>query len=343
MTAPASITLARPGYFKKTEIATSPPEMSWRTDGPGSLSCQTDTKELARRGYPPVGRIGLKGKWLWYEHPTAGGWGGVVTGTTVNGPITEIRAEDFAVLLRRRTVAANWRPFASSPGTIALQYLTSANRAGEQLGLTSWTAEEGADVIDFDPRAGDLCDEILPELADYGYQWQVLSRSQLERAFVFRRRVGRDKRATVLLTDRNINLDSLSIDGDLWTVANSIEGIAADSDFVKSAGYVLENRTSVKALGRRYEAQIAYDGVATRSTIAPLVKRDLARLSYPAEIVTLDVNDTDQVWREFREGDTITVALEYAGIRCPMTVDVRSLSVENQLVTISGELLVAET
>lgn len=343
MAAPSAILLGYPGWANQREVPTSPPDMSWRTDGVGSFSCEAETKELARLGFTPISRTGIKGRWLWYEHPTAGGWAGSITSTEVHGAFTTINAEDFATNLRKRKLGSGLRPIVASPGTIVLQYLTSSERAGENLGLTGWTAEEGGETIPWEPRGGDLCDEILPELADFGYQWHVRSNTKDERLFEFRRRLGTDKRRRVMLSDgRHILAESVSISGDLWTVANSIEGVAADTSYNNGRGYTLESSASIRTLGRRFEEQIAYTGVATRSTIAPLVKKDLAKLQYPSEVITLDVIDSEDVWRDFREGDTVTVQLESAGVQCPMEIDLRSLSVGEALVSISGRLLVGE-
>lgn len=344
MTAPSFATIARVGWVGAAEIPLAGLSLSWRTDGAGLLTGIADAKELSRYGFSPTARNGLKGKWLWYEHPTAGGWAGTITGSETQGAFTTITAEDFATNLRKRRLGSNWRPFPSSPGAIVLQFLTSAERAGENLGLTGWVAEEGGDTITWDPRAGDLYEELIPELADFGYQWHVISRTKDERLFEFRRRLGTDKRRSVLLSDgRHIIAESADITGDLWTVANSIEGIAADSDYNHARGYQQDSQASIRALGRRFEEQIAYDGVATRSTIAPLVKKDLAKFSYPQELITVDIMDADDCWRLFREGDTVSIALAAAGIQCPMQIDVRSLDVDTATVTISGALLVSET
>lgn len=343
MTAASEIEIGRPGWDQVRRLACSPPSMSWRTDGPGTFNATLSTDELLDWRMPPASRTGLKGKWLWYEHPIAGAWGGVITATSVRGAFTDITAEDFAVLLRKRRTAANYRAQSASPGTMALVYITSAERAGDYLGLTAWTADESGDPIDYDPRGGDLADEIIPELAEFGYQWRVLSRTKDERWFDFRPRLGADLRRTVhLLSGRHIVAESEAIDGDLWTVANAISGVAGDQQFEVSRGYFAENRASVKALGRRYETQIAYDGAATRSTIVPLIKKDLAAMAYPAEICTVDVTAADDTWRLFREGDVIRVTLAAAGADCPMTVDVRSLDVGTGVLTISGELLTTE-
>lgn len=338
------VTIARPGWFDQAVIPVTPPSASWRTDGPGSFECQIENRTLLRYGLNMTGVTSpLKGRWLWWEHPTAGAWGGVITRSEVGQWMTSVTAEQFHVLLRKRRLSANYGPMALSPGSLALMFLTSAERAGESFMLTGWTAEEGGETIDLEPRGGDLCDDVLPELASFGYQWRVTSDTMDERAFEFRRRLGSDKSRTVLISEgRTIPLGGLRTTGDLWTVANSIVGIGGGDAWKQAAGYQLDDESSMRALGRRYETTIAYSGVATRSTIVPRVKQDLARLAYPNEIAEIQVVDDDYAWRDFREGDTITVAAASVNLHAPFEVDIRSVDMTSGLMTIAGRLTTSE-
>jgi hypothetical protein len=341
---PNILTIASAGFLDRQYVETTPPTMSWRTDGPGTLETTMQTRDLAKLGIRVLGRTDqLKGKWAFYQHPTAGGWGGVVTSTDVAGPYTQIICEQFAVLMRARQVSSVWKALGASPGALALQYVQTAERHGDTFGLTSFAAYEGGEPVDYEPRGGDLCDEILPELASFGYQWHVRSDTIEERAFRFYPRIGTDKRREITLVDGvHIAMGSLAVSGDLWTVANSIEGINADLPYESATGYTLEDNTSIRELGRRYERSIPYSGVATRTTIAPLVKRDLLRYRYPTEVATCDIVDDGLIWAQLREGDTIMVESGECNVRCPMTVDIRALDVGRGLLQIGGELLIAE-
>ncbi len=336
----SEITIGRAGWVKPQRLQTTPPVMSWRTDGPGTFDCDVSTHDLALAGYSVGARSskGIKGHWLFYDHRTAGGWGGVVTRTELDGDVVRLTAEQFAVLLRKRRVSSTFPALSISPGSLALYLITSAERQGDTFQLTAWSAEEGGKAVDIEPRGGDLCDDILPELAGYGYQWRVRSDTPTMRAFEFRTRLGQDRRASVLLSEgRNIVHTSLS--GDLWTVANSIEGIPGGEFWEGAAGYTQDNKNSIRALGRRYEETIPYEGSITRSTIVPRVLRELAERSYPREIAALDIVDEDMVWREFREGDTVSVQSRSANIRCPMEIDLRTLDVGSGVLSVAGRLM----
>jgi hypothetical protein len=221
---------------------------------------------------------------------------------------------------------------------LALYYLTGAERNGDSFLLTGWTAEEGGEAIDIEPRGGDLCDDIMPMLADYGYQWRIKASTMDERLFEFRTRLGTDKRGTVLLSEGR-HITSARATGDLWTVANSIVGVSGEDDWRDANGYQLDDDGSIRRLGRRYEATVAYTGVATRSTIAPLVKRDLALRKYPQEIAEIQVVDEELCWSDVEEGDTISILSQHLNYHGAMEVDIRSLDSRSNQMTYAGRLL----
>lgn len=335
---PRDATIALPGWGDQRLIPITPPSMSWRTDGPGSFECTVDNRMLMKHGLKVIGTTSpLKGRWLWWEHPTAGAWGGVITATDSGKWQTRITAEQFAVLLRKRRTNVNYGSMSMSPGSLALIFMTGAERNGDSYMLTSWTAEECGSALEMQPRGGDLCDDILPQLAAFGYQWRVKATTMTERAFEFRSRVGSDKRGSVLLSDGRHIVDVNST-GDLWTVANSIVGVAGDSDFQTANGYQLDDDRAIRTMGRRYEATVAYTGVVTRSTIVPLVKKDLYDRRFPREVYTADVVDEDSIWSQFREGDIISIASASLNYQGPMDVDMRSLDMSNSVLTIAGKL-----
>lgn len=339
MIGPPDCLIARPGWTDQRRVPIAPPSCSWRTDGPGSFDTEVRTRDLAAFGLSVTAiSSALKGRWLWWAHPTAGPWGGVVTRTEVGAWWTRITAEQFAVLLRKRTAPPKARAVGIAPGSLALSYLTGAARSGDTMMLTGWTAEESGDPVDLEPRGGDVCDDVIPQLASFGYQWRVRAWTMDERLFEFRQRVGVDKRRTVLLSEGR-HISETRVTGDLWTVANSITGISGDRAWDQSYGYQQDSDASIRALGRRYEATVAYSGVITRSTIAPLVKRDLAVRKYPQEIAEIRVVDADRCFLDVREGDVISIASEQANYQGPMTVDIRSLDGRSNVMTYAGKLL----
>lgn len=342
MIGPDAVTVARAGWFDRRMVPASPPDASWRTDGPGSFSCEMDARYLGRCGLLPVGRTNpLKGRWLWWNHPTAGPWAGVITRTDVDGWYVRVMAEQFNVLLRKRRLAATFGAVAMAPGSLALALISAAERYGESYMLTGAVAEETGQAVDLDPRGGDLCDEILPMLARYGYQWRVKASTMDERLFEFRTRLGEDKRGRVLLVE-GYHVSRPTVSGDLWTVANSIVGVSGDRTWADASGYQQDDLRSIRTLGRRFEETIAYNGVATRSTIAPLVKRDLADLRYPKEVADLELVDANMCWSDVREGDIVGVALESANVRAPLLIDIRSLRATDSTMRIAGRFLIEE-
>src|SRR5688500_4082625 len=124
MTAPVEVTIARPGWFERRIVQIAPPAMSWRTDGPGSFDCLVRARDIHQAGYNLTGVVNpLKGLWLWYDHPTAGPWAGVITRVDSDGSFVRVTAEQFNVLLRKRRVTGSYTSVAVSPGSLALSFL----------------------------------------------------------------------------------------------------------------------------------------------------------------------------------------------------------------------------
>lgn len=332
--------IARPGYYDQKIVPISPPDMSWRTDGPGSFDCEVETRDLTNTGLSVAGTTaGLKGSWLWWEHPTAGAWGGVITRADVDTWYTRITAEQFNVLLRKRRMSSTFGQLSASPGSLALMFLTAAERNGDSFGLTSWTAEETGPAIDIEPRGGDLCDDVIRSLLRYGYQWRVKADTMSERAFQFRKRLGSDLSRSVLLSEgMDIPHGGFRVSADLWTVANSIHGVSGQADWRKANGYQADIDASMRALGRRFEETISYNGATSRSTLVPLVKADLIENAWPKDIAEIQLTDVNYTWQRFREGDTVSVAVAAANIAAPFEVDVRSLNMRSGLMTIAGRI-----
>lgn len=336
----ADAIIARPGFTDQRIIAISPPDMSWRTDGPGTFDCEIETRDLTNSGLSVSGTsAGVKGCWIWWEHPTAGAWGGVITRTEVDTWYTRITAEQFNVLLRKRRMSSTFGQLSASPGSLALMFVTAAERNGDSFGLTSWTAEETGPAIDIEPRGGDLCDDVIRSLLRYGYQWRVKADTMSERAFQFRKRLGSDLSRSVLLSEgMDIPHGGFRVSADLWTVANSIHGVSGQADWSKANGYQADNDASIKALGRRFDEVTAYGGATSRSTLVPLVKADLTDKAYPKDIAEIQVTDQNYQWQAFREGDTVSVASAAANIAAPFEVDIRSLSMRSGLMTLAGRI-----
>lgn len=338
----SEVIIARPGFFDPQIVQVSPPSLAWRTDGPGSLECSIELQSLVAANLRVQGTTTpLKGKWIWFEHPTAGPWAGVIQRTEVGPWFCQIVAEQFNVLMRKRKVPGTYRAVGIAPGSLALQFVNSAERQGESFLLTGTSVQETGDAVDIEPRGGDLCDDILPMLAKFGYQWRVRTLTMDERLFEFRQRVGVDNRGDVLISEGR-HIVSTSLTGDLWTVANSIEGIPGDQPFKTARGYEVEDKGSIRTLGRRYQETIAYTGVATRSTLVPLIEADLALRKYPQEIAQFEVVDEDMIFAEFREGDIISVSSASANVVAPFEVDIRSLNGDTNVMTIAGRLRTEE-
>jgi len=333
------VVIGRAGWATMDRLPVVMGGVSWRTDGAGSLSCRIALRDLFARGYDlRPGSTPIKGMWLWWEHATAGGWGGVITRTSVSWPWLDITAESFLVLLRARRVPTDYGPQSASPGSLAMRAIRDVERGGDRLQITGAVADESDVAVWYDWRGGDLAEDVLPELTGYGYQMRVRTDTIDERLFEFRRRLGLDRRGDVLLAEGGAII-SPSQEGDLWTLANAIVGVSGESDWSDSTAYRLDDDASIRAYGRAYERTIAYPGLVTRSTIIPRVQRDLAARSSPAEVVTLDTVDAGYIWERIREGDTVTAILPSANAIVGVRIDQRTLDVSRGVQTFAGTVI----
>jgi hypothetical protein len=325
------VTIGGIGWTDEQVVPASRIGFSRVVDAAGTLECAIPKARLAATGYKTTGSDDpIKGRWLRFAHGTAGEWAGVITQTRADGYWIVLTAESFHVLLRKRVVPLDYGVMSAPAGALALRALSDVQRGGEYLWLSSRTADENGQPLDYEWRGGDLVDDVLRELVDAsGYQWTVTP----DRAFQFRKRLGEDKSGSVCLVEGQ-HISVTETTGDLWTLVNVITAVTLDSTWRRSDSFQTRDDDSIQTFGRRYEATQEYP-LAARSTLAPIVRERLDALSAPAEAVRLEVVDVGNAWADVRAGDRISAVLPSINAVAQIEVMAQSFDLDRGLMSLA--------
>lgn len=347
---------------------TSNLQVSWELSAAGMLTCDVTLRDLKKAGLSPAG---LLGKWIYYEHPTAGPWGGQITNINPGDGIIGIGAESWASVWRGMlTIGFGYQEMNFGS---ALQLQVDALRAdsGISLGGIDITNVGGGESVvsaEFFEGRQDMYDAYLPMVLIHwrdinawklGLQTVGWNVDPVTRQFVFDATYGRDLSATVAIRDGRHSVSSEWAD-DMTDIINDVEitaevnttyttsipsqtqsGVMIQQTVTQSvlneATARADNVISVARYGRR---QLRMDHEAVFPSIASLNTAALNMVngfSQNQQLVTMQCADVDLVWRQFREGDVIYAWLANSDAAGPMLVRHRALDVGRGVMTVSGE------
>jgi hypothetical protein len=261
--------------------------------------------------------------WLRYAYPGLPDWGGVVVSPEWSGEGDYVlSAESYHVLMRKRVVPRLAKFTAAPAGAIAKRAFSSV-QGDDYCFIKDFAADEDGDPVAIDPRGGDLMDDVLRQLATAsGEEWTV----DADRTASWRVRLGTDKTGTVLISWPHEIIDYLYAT-DLWTVVNDLEGVAADQRHERSAYERIDHWDSIKQIGR-YQAVKRYEHAVSKSTIRPLLRRDIRRTAWPAETMDLTTVNTGKAWSLYHVGDRIQVCLPMANAIRDVRITARAVDVD---------------
>lgn len=347
---------------------TSNLQVSWELSAAGMLTCDVPLRDLKKAGLSPAG---LLGKWIHYQHPTAGPWGGIITNINPGDGIVGIGAESWA---------ASWRGMLTQKTGYTEGWLVSALHlqvdalradSGISLGSLDLSNIGGGDIpieAEFLTGGQDMYEGFLPMVLErwndtnawkLGVQAAGWNVDPVTRQFRFDATYGRDLSATVALRDGRHNVGSEWAD-DLTDVINDVEIIAeVNSTFtttvlgqdqhgnvgpriitqsiLNEATARADNVISVARYGRR-QLQMNHEAVFPSMTALNVAARNLVTgFSQNQQLVTIPSADVDRVWASFSEGDIIYAWLANNDAAGPMLVRHRALDVGRGVMTVSGE------
>lgn len=313
---------------------------SWLVSEAGDFSAFVRADDLRKAGVADLDA--LAGRWVRWEHPEAGAWGGVVAAVRVDGAEVEIAAKSFHVLLRKRLTPRRRWPTTASAGVVARALLRHASRA-EATHVVVGAIDEGLPEVRFTWDRQDVYEDALPSLAGAaGAEWAV----DADRRFSFVRRLGEDKSASVKLVD-SLHLANPVYAVDFWPVENVLTGYGADPERGPGKNIhrrkrrqpypeaVIQDAESVARHGplegvRDYADTRERDGVAAR------LRRDLPAVAEPVRTLSAAVPRSSGLWPALREGDTVRVELAEAGVSLDLRIAARAVDLVRDAVEISG-------
>lgn len=342
---------------------TSNLQVSWELSYAGQLSCELPLTDLRKAGFQS---LDLLARWIHYEHPTAGPWGGVITNVSGSDGIIAINAETWAAELKgvaAQRSGATYGLIAEMKRQIDLaRPLTGIlpgafDYGGQDISVSDSPISDGVDLYEsFLPMVLERWEEANAWRSDglRAFGWNV---HPVTRVFGFDASYGENVSLEVGLLDGRHNTHS-EFGDDLMDIVNRVHLMGSVNYFYTESVAYRNNRGQL-----RYRT-VTQSGVQTHHSIATnqasidrygsrelLVQRDhanastmdraaLERVSYlavPLRPVTIEVADVGGVWAKFREGDLVSVGIENSGARGRMVVRHRALDVARGTMLVSGE------
>ncbi len=136
-------------------LGTSNLQVSWELSYAGQLSCELPLLDLRQTGFQP---LDLLGRWIHYEHASAGPWGGVITNVSARDGMVSINAESWGAELKG---VPTTRPLAASFGLVSelSRQLDLArgdtgiglghfDYGGPDISVADWPIEDGEDLYE---------------------------------------------------------------------------------------------------------------------------------------------------------------------------------------------------
>lgn len=336
MTTPAlhDLTLTRPGETSPVTLTTNGIAASWAVRPPGTLSAEVVTADLI----DAFGTTDLAhAYWVFWEHPTAGRWGGVVTATeaTKASGTTEVAARDMTELVAARATAKVYDLPAIGAGGAVEKLIFDAGRASP-----TWIAGVELDAllpaIPFQSRGDQVLAAIDRLIAEADAEYQVTP----DRILRVARRLGRDLSATVqLMEDQQITDFRFPQTGD--ALRNELTAVAADDAFARTTAVVVADDASIQRRGLRQET-VVFEGMTTETQLKPAALAALARrvkLGRSLTLTLIEDDPDDPTFAAFRERDTVGVLLPSVNWAGDVRVLVRAVDTTTNLMTITGEVV----
>lgn len=342
-------------------------QCSWEIGNAGILSARIPTRDVLEAGLTND----LRGKFVAFEHPTAGKWAGVITASPKTDGIMEVAAQSLAIGLNRRLVSGTWT---AAPGATLRQAFAQANNGGPTY-ITLGSIDGSGQAVEIGFAFEDMYDVVLPSLStDQGFEWHVSPTGIL----TFAKRVGSDLQSSVRLEEGREILTGRWVD-DLHPVVNRVigsgQGVIAGKpavpegpghkapvgkkkkgkkrkkkwvpgtpgvDAVPDAYYEL-NVASAQDAGSiaRYgaledflPAGVVGDQNGLQNAVNVSLAQRSGNFASSGEFTIWDMDGT--TFGKFREGDTVGITLGLSGVSGIMRVMVRALDLNTNTMVISG-------
>ena len=342
---------------------TSNLQVSWELSYAGQLSCELPLTDLRKAGFQP---LDLLAKWLHYEHPAAGPWGGVITNVSGSDGIIAINAESWAAELKGVAAQRSGATY-GLVGELKRQIdlarpltgiqVGAFDAGGQDINVSDSPVSDGVDLYEsFLPMVLERWEEVNGWRSDglRAFGWNV---DPVTRVFGFDSSYGENWSLEVGLLDGRHNTHS-EFGDDLMDIVNRVHLTGSVNYFYTETLAYRDGR------GQLRYSTVTHSGVQTHHSIATNqasiarygsrelpVQRDhpnasamnqaaLQQVSYlavPLRPVTIETADVGGLWAKFREGDLVSVGIENSGVTGRMAVRHRALDVARGTMLVSGE------
>lgn len=362
----ADLIIADRGGGNPLRIIGTDLQCSWEVGSAGQLSCRVPTRDVLAAGLTND----LRGKFVVYEHPTAGKWAGVITASPKTDGIMEVAAQSLAINLNRRLVSGVWT---AAPGATLRQAFAQANNGGPTY-LTLGSIDGSGQAVEIGFAFEDMYDVVLPALStDQGFEWHVSPLGVL----TFGKRIGSDLQSAVRLEEGKEILTGRWVD-DLHPVVNRVIGSgtgvipgkpaepeqghyqpvgkkkrgkkrkkkwvvdAPGVDAVEDAYYglalaVAQDAGSIARYGALEDflpAGVVGDQNGLQNAVNVSLAQRSGNFASSGEFTLWDMDGA--TFSKFREGDTVSISLGLSGVSGIMRVMVRALDLNTNTMVISG-------
>lgn len=304
---------------------------SWTLNDAGVANVEAYTRDLKDAGLLPA-RDNLAGRWLrWAAGPYL--WRGKVTAVRARGAgVTEVVAKDFSVLLDARHGPKVSDAGMANPGAVFRRAAEDRYRASDptRLGIA---VDQAGPAVPSIQRSTDLLDLLRTLQRATGWEWRT---DHATATLEFRRRVGSDLSASVVLTEGD---DVVDFDDsfDLEALYNELLAVPADEPYQRTRTVRVRDEASIARHGLRQTTEV-FAGLVTRAGLKSVALARLAELAGQGDTVTVVLDGSAAVCGAFDVGDSVEVRLPGANARYKAKAAVRVYDLNDDTLTVSFEV-----
>lgn len=324
------LTIADRGWSNKKELRVANVTASWRINAPGKLSATLSTREAWLLGISD-----FKGKFIRWDHPTLGPWGGVVLETQVSmgrGTL-ELSAESFVTNMRKKRTRKSYKQVSAPAGSIVFRAF--ADVAVNNLHYDSIGIDTDGDPISYQWRGDDLFTLVSSVARTSGKSFDVTLADDWSINFQFRNQTGTNRAYNVLLVE-GYQIPDGTLTASLVPAFNDILAVSADAnDWSKAPSAVALLGSSIQTYGHMQDTR-KYYGLSSKQALYTQAKVDLLTIGTPVKPITLRLSDREPQLADFIQGDTIRVWSADANERYLVTIAGRAVDADSGTVTLVG-------
>ncbi len=322
-----------PGWGQRRTLDVSGLSASWGISDAGRLTCVGE-RSAVKAAAGSSGEI--LGRWVLWTHATMGSWAGYVEDATVDleqGTV-ELGCVGLVNLLAYRRTALGYGPQQLSPGGLVMR-ATRDSADDDAVWLAEVEADESPAMVRYEWTGESVMELMMTLVDETGEEWVARSDADGRQTLEWRLRAG--STAVVGTFVEGLGVLGGTIERSIAQMVNDLAAVADDDQYELSDRARVVDRASILAFGRRQTLR-RYRGIVTQSTLEPVARRELGRLTQPVEVATLLVSHLDDRLLAVREGSRVLVTSSSANRVYRARVIARSVRVLDGVGTLVCEV-----